>query len=370
MKKVFINANNAKTGGGITIIEGLLQNIMLFPDIFFIVLVPSHFDKMNIKSDNLLICTLPKVFSSTLLAPFVYEFYLSNFILKHKVDGVINLGDLLINIDIPQVYVFDWPYAVYDDPIIWKNLSFKAHKLQKFKKFLIRSKINNKNIKVIAQTSAISTRLIKQYNLAEVEVMPVPVSFNQDNRPFEGDLPTGIKLLYLSYYYPHKNFEILLEVAQKVKKLSLSYKIIITINESQSASAGEFLNQIRINRLESIIINIGPIPNNLCLDLMTKADGLIMPTLLETYGIPYIEAMFAKLPIFTSKRDFSEAVCGNAAFYFDPLEADSILNCLQSGFSNEELKNEKLIQATKKVDSLPSWYQYLDGLIKPIFIKC
>ena len=51
---------------------------------------------------------------------------------------------------------------------------------------------------------------------------------------------------------------------------------------------------------------------------------MILPTLLESFSATYIEAMFHGKTILTSDLDFARDVCGEAAFYFDPLNPQSI----------------------------------------------
>jgi len=51
---------------------------------------------------------------------------------------------------------------------------------------------------------------------------------------------------------------------------------------------------------------------------------LLMPSLIETVGLPYLEAMHFGRPIPTSDLDFAHDVCGDAASYFDPWDPDAI----------------------------------------------
>ncbi len=48
----------------------------------------------------------------------------------------------------------------------------------------------------------------------------------------------------LSRYYEHKNIEILVEVAEKIKKSGRNYKILITIEKTQRKGAGYIISEI------------------------------------------------------------------------------------------------------------------------------
>lgn len=362
--KCFVNANNAKTGGGITIANGIITNAKNLKDVQFLVLVPYDFHVPQELSDNIEIIKLPRIFSLTAVSPFFYKYYLGRLIKNFKVGGVINLGDLVIDTDIEQVYIFDWAYAVYNDPVVWGSLSFKSNFIQSIKKYLVSKSLNsNENLHVVAQTTAISNRLNIHYELENITILPVPVESKAEQKKFVGSLPEGIKLLYLSHYYPHKNFEILLELALLFKERKFDGKIVTTISASQSPEAKVFLDSVDANGLGSVICNIGPVAHDQCSDLLNSVDALLMPTLLETYGIPYVEAMKAGIPIFTSDRDFSRAVCQESAIYFDPLDSEDIYSKLISSINNPDFLEEKVGTYNRILNALPDWDKYCETLL-------
>ena len=101
------------------------------------------------------------------------------------------------------------------------------------------------------------------HNLKNIEIVNNAVSLeNLKNVPENAKdfkLPNGKKLLYLTYYYPHKNLEILLPLAVLIKKNDLDYKFVITIESNQNPKAHEFLNKIQKLELQDVIINVGSV---------------------------------------------------------------------------------------------------------------
>ena len=71
--------------------------------------------------------------------------------------------------------------------------------------------------------------------------------------------------------------------------------------------------------------------------LYKQVDGMIMPTLLESFSATYIDSMALGVPIFTSDRDFARDVCGDAAWYFDPLNAESIFEVISNAFQSGQI---------------------------------
>ena len=59
---------------------------------------------------------------------------------------------------------------------------------------------------------------------------------------YDFKLPNGTLLLCLSRYYPLKNLEIFIPLAEEIKKKGLDYKIIITVDESQHRKVKPFLS--------------------------------------------------------------------------------------------------------------------------------
>jgi glycosyltransferase involved in cell wall biosynthesis len=82
---------------------------------------------------------------------------------------------------------------------------------------------------------------------------------------------------------------------------------------------------------------------------------LFFPTLLETYGFPYIEAMFFKKPILTSDLDFAHSICEDIAFYFNPHSVESIIGAMLDYDKNYDELNQKISRGYKKAKELPTW---------------
>src|SRR5690606_5184926 len=106
----------------------------------------------------------------------------------------------------------------------------------------------------------------------------------------------GKLLLCMREYYSHKNLEILIPVAEIIKTQNLPYKILITVHPALSG-VSSLLKEITSRGLNDYIINLGRVAPENIPKAYHSCDALLLPTLLESFGIPYLEAAQAKLPI-------------------------------------------------------------------------
>lgn len=369
MMIIFINGLSAKAGGGKSIMTNYLNLLSKSTDADrYIILAPDKNAFQHLNSSRIEVYSLPKIFSNKLFFPIVYSYVLPYILNKKKVDIVFNLADVPIKTYKKQVFLFDWPYAVYPKSEVWKMMGLadylvKKSKLYYFKKFA-------KYIDVlIAQTDTMRKHLISLYGIQNIEVIPNAVSL--DNL-YGGvvknyNFPSGFKFLYLTHYYPHKNIEIFLEIAKRIKAQNLEFKLITTLDPKQHKDARKFLCEIKELGLENIILNLGAVSMENVPSLYKQCDALLMPTLLESFSGTYVEAMYHRKPILTSKYDFAKDVCQNAAVYFNPHDAEEILNVMSKVFDSERKRESMILEGTKVLNQMPGWNTTFDMYNKLIF---
>jgi len=137
-------------------------------------------------------------------------------------------------------------------------------------------------------------------------------------------------LFCLTRYYPHKNLESLCETFERHGDGLRDVVILLTIAAEQHPRAAALLRRISNPGLQPHFINVGPLPPDALAGYYTHSDGLILPTLLESFSGTYLEAMQFRRPILTSDLDFAREVCGPAASYFDPRDAAQIASAIRT----------------------------------------
>ncbi|MEL6106336.1 MAG: glycosyltransferase [Planctomycetota bacterium] len=158
------------------------------------------------------------------------------------------------------------------------------------------------------------------------------------------DLPTfnGTTLLTISADYPHKNLQVLPDVARELVQRfpAFKFRFVLTLDE------GVF-DSDTISGVENQFLFLGPVTLHQCPWLYSQADLMILPTLLECFSASYAEAMVMGVPIATSDLPFAHGLCGNAADYFDPSSSRAIADVIHS-LASDERRRGQLVAAGRQ----------------------
>lgn len=155
-------------------------------------------------------------------------------------------------------------------------------------------------------------------------------------------------LLYLSAYYPHKNFEIIPELLLILKEREIKCKFMLTLPQDK------FEELFGHNYEKDYLENTGPVNPKDIHELYGRADAVFMPSLLETFSANYPEAMSAGKPILTSNFSFAQQVCGKAALYFNAQDAQDIAEKITALISSPLLRQQLVTTGYGQLKQLES----------------
>ena len=77
-----------------------------------------------------------------------------------------------------------------------------------------------------------------------------------------------------------------------------------------------------------------------------------MPTLIGPTNLPPYEAFKMGVPVVYSELDGIKEVFGDAVFYINPLEPESIAKGIKEIFENVELKKDLIMKGKKKLNEI------------------
>jgi len=360
MANILINGFSAKSGGGKAIFEDYLSSLAEASqnntDDYFI-LTPDGALYSTWSGKNIHILRISPIYKKLLFVSLFYLQVVPNIVKRKRIDAVFNFGDIVLPVNVPQVYFFDWSYFVYPNSIVWKKMDLASYIQRRVKFYVIKFTLKFATV-VIAQTPTMVNRLKRLYGLKRVVLIrsPITVASMEKTVPNDFGLPTGkIILLCLANYAPHKNLEILVPLARLMKQRRGKFIIVTTLDPVRSNAVRNLLATVDKERLNDYVLNVGHVEPSHILGLLKQCHALLLPTLLESYGLPFVEAMFSKRTIITSDFDFTRDVCGEAAYYFDPLDAESIYKTIYAAFTDKSSRQVKIRLGSKIASNLNDW---------------
>jgi glycosyltransferase involved in cell wall biosynthesis len=251
---------------------------------------------------------------------------------------------------------FNLPHHVYPESPFFQMIGANARLRWKLKKVLHLYHFNSEADSLVGQTQDVCDRV--QRLLRNKSVHTVSNTFSHvfhsvkamENRPaILASRENGeIRLLSLTAYHPHKNLEIISKVIPALKKRNYpNIRFVVTIDHAQ-------FDKLFSDDSKQNVINVGPIAVDKCADLYTEIDFVFLPTLLECFSANYPEAMIMDKPILTSDLGFARSVCGTAALYFNPLDAQEITDKIIALIERPESHSALVRQGREIVKTFPS----------------
>lgn len=271
---------------------------------------------------------------------------------KYSPDVIISTtGPSYFHSRAPQIMGFNLGLYLYSDSPYVKEITG----LKRIK-FLLKKRIHyyffrRDAVAFVTQTNDVNLRVRKELGFEEVfTVTNNASSYYNSPDSFPRKLVRTTKLTYrfltISAFYPHKNLELIKDVAKILRERGRSeFEFVLTIKTEDFE---------RVFKDQNHIVNIGPIPPVECPSLYRECDAMFLPTLVECFSASYPEAMIMDKPIITSDLGFAHSICGEAALYFRPKDAEAAADQIVRLLDDKQLEKELIKQGheeLKKFDS-------------------
>jgi len=125
-------------------------------------------------------------------------------------------------------------------------------------------------------------------------------------------------LLFVGSIRSHKNIERLLEAYQRLRRNGLRHRLVI-VGRANPREA-YLLSTIQ----STDCLYLGEVASEDLVALYNLATAVVIPSLYEGFGLPVLEAMTCGAPVAASSVASLPEVAGDAAIFFDPLDAGDI----------------------------------------------
>ena len=160
-------------------------------------------------------------------------------------------------------------------------------------------------------------------------------------------------ILAIASAHPHKNIMRLLEAFYHLRQKGLPHRLAVV-----GVRHGRYFGELRkaCDRLEIAgdVVFTGWIPEAGKEAILSGADLLAFPSLLEGFGLPVLEAMRFSVPVACSDAPSLLEVTGDAAYLFNPYSVEEIARALEACLTLPELRRD-LIEKGRKQAAKFSW---------------
>ena len=131
--------------------------------------------------------------------------------------------------------------------------------------------------------------------------------------------------LFVGHLRPNKNLErTLLAFKLFLSKCAVNPKPLLVLAGGRTSTDGSIMELLQDPALKEHVRYLGYVSESDLTGLYHDAVGFVCPSVYEGFGIPFLEALAAGLPVIAPLIPTALEVCGDAAIYVDPHSVDSI----------------------------------------------
>ena len=177
------------------------------------------------------------------------------------------------------------------------------------------------------------------------------------------DPPKQRFLLAVSEVLEHKNLQRLVEAyANLLQDLGQNLDLVIAGTITSSTLRNSLEASLSDRGLSHRVKFTGVVTPKEMATLYRQAELLVFPSLVETFGLPLIEAMVSGLPVVASHTTAIPEICGDAARYFDPLDVSAMTQAMKNVLTDSSLRESQVKKGLERASRF-SWDTAAAGLL-------
>jgi len=156
----------------------------------------------------------------------------------------------------------------------------------------------------------------------------------------------GSYILYVGAIQPRKNIKGLIE-AYSILPQSFQKELPLLIVGYEGWNNKVIDEMIKKNKNISVLDSVNN--NNELAELYKNASIFVFPSFYEGFGFPPLEAMACGCPVVVSNTSSLPEVCGDAAYYVDPYNTESIAEGIMSVIEDTDLRKNMIQKGLERV---------------------
>lgn len=211
---------------------------------------------------------------------------------------------------------------------------------------------------VTVQTQDMADRISRRFSFdpSKIVVVPSAVDGPGDRVPVEPATTPNPYIVYVASASRHKNFEVLPAMMAELRDRCPELKCRLTIHRDAVPALAE---EIDARGLSEQFVFEGPVTRERALSLLGEATALVMPSWLESFGLPYYEAMMLGVPVVAADRGFSREALGDAGLYASPSEGGEFAQAVASLVLDPDARRFRARAVRDRFDQTARSWEYV-----------
>ncbi len=217
----------------------------------------------------------------------------------------------------------------------------------------LNKKAAHKSVAVITPTEFVKNDVAQ---FAHIDLSKITVTLEAADTVAEAAEPlAGLEntpfIMYIGRPTPHKNLERLIDAFAELQKTHSGLKLVLAGKKDALYEAHR--RRAVARGIEGIIFT-GFVSDGQLRWLYEHTAAYIFPSLSEGFGLPGLEAMMHGAPVVSSNATCLPEVYGDAAHYFDPLDASDIAAKISEVLDSPRLRSELVAKGASRAATY-SW---------------
>lgn len=266
--------------------------------------------------------------------------------LKGEIDKLFSVTDTsMMSCPIPNMLLVQQAYLAYPEEI-WKGYVDRKF-MRRIRLMRAYFKAGVKSVSLFTvQSKCMKARLSSTWNIDKEKIVVIPSATLHTSKEIkEREIGDEEYICYIASAGMHKNHTIFPKILASLRRRGIQIRLRLTIKPEDvplMVAEAEMLG------VDYMIDYLGPVSNSEAFELMKKAIALVMPSRLESFGLPFYEAMAIGCPVIASDLDFAREALGEAGMYADSEQPEEFADNISMIIDSNERRDEMSISGQNR----------------------
>jgi len=381
--KILINAVSAKSGGAATYLGNLARSLSESErGHHYLLLVPPQSSRPIVTYSESVTVLETTIGSAPAWRRFLWDqLSVRQLVKKEGIDIIVSSSDFgMVWPPCPQLLLLRnalFFSQLYRRRILARH-SWRERLMYLLRKLLITVSAKSAT-RVLVASQSMMREVQEDLSLSEgkLHVNPFGIPWKQfqssDRRAMKqlnGARGDVFRMLYVAEYGDYKNFTVLYRAIKVLSQQGINDILLVTTADPWQNSATASISRHDDQRLAAdpfvapFVTNVGYLSYEEVPGLYAESDLVLFPSLLESFGHPLVEAMASGRPILAADTAINREICGEAAHYADPFDAEGFAKQIQALRGNAALRDRLGAEGLRRVEQYFMWHDYVERLVR------